>query len=97
MTKEIPAAQKFPAFQTAAVVGKLGGPVEIRDDYPTPKPGVNEILTKVLYTGVCQSGESHGTLLNVILMPWLTCDPIQQIFTPNAALRQVPMVLPSQK
>ncbi|KAI9723536.1 MAG: hypothetical protein M1828_004132 [Chrysothrix sp. TS-e1954] len=55
MKKEITPAPVFPAQQTAAVVPKLGGPVEIRTDYPTPSPGANEVLAKVLYTGVCQS------------------------------------------
>jgi alcohol dehydrogenase, propanol-preferring len=46
----------IPKTQTAAVVTKLGGKVEFRDNYPIPTLGDNEILAKVLYTGVCQSG-----------------------------------------
>jgi D-arabinose 1-dehydrogenase-like Zn-dependent alcohol dehydrogenase len=50
-------ADTIPTKQTVALVRKLGGPVEFVDDYPVPKPGQNEVLAKVLYTGVCQSGE----------------------------------------
>lgn len=46
----------IPSTQTAALVHKLGGQVEFDDNYPVPKPGRNEVLAKVLYTGVCQSG-----------------------------------------
>lgn len=48
-----------PSTQTAALVRKLGGPVEFDESYPVPQPGRNEVLAKVLYTGVCQSGMSH--------------------------------------
>jgi alcohol dehydrogenase, propanol-preferring len=41
-----------PTKQTVALVRTLGGPV---DDYPVPQPGTDEVLAKVLYTGVCQS------------------------------------------
>jgi propanol-preferring alcohol dehydrogenase len=47
----------IPKTQTAALVRELGGPVEFVTDYPVPTPGRNEVLAKVLYTGVCQSGE----------------------------------------
>lgn len=43
--------------QTVALIRKQGGQVEIVDDYPIPSPGANEVLVKILYTGVCQSGE----------------------------------------
>lgn len=46
----------IPTTQTAAVVTKLGGKVEFRDDYPVPTLSQNEVLARVLYTGVCQSG-----------------------------------------
>lgn len=46
-----------PAFQTAATVPKLGGGIKFVHDYPVPKPGHNEVLARVLYTGVCQSGK----------------------------------------
>ncbi|KAK8217570.1 hypothetical protein M8818_001328 [Zalaria obscura] len=46
---------QIPEKQTVALVRTLGGPVELVDDYPVPKPGHNEVLAKVLYTGVCQS------------------------------------------
>jgi D-arabinose 1-dehydrogenase-like Zn-dependent alcohol dehydrogenase len=46
----------IPTRQTAAIVRQQGGPVEFDDDYPVSQPGENEILVKVMYTGVCQSG-----------------------------------------
>ncbi|KIW40393.1 uncharacterized protein PV06_07596 [Exophiala oligosperma] len=45
----------IPTKQTAALVPKQGGPVVFDDDYPVPRPRIDEILVKVLYTGVCQS------------------------------------------
>ena len=42
--------------QTVALVREQGGPVHIVEDYPLPTPGDNEVLAKLLYTGVCQSG-----------------------------------------
>lgn len=47
----------IPQTQTVALVRSLGGEVEFKTDYPVPSPGRNEVLAKVLYTGVCQSGE----------------------------------------
>lgn len=47
----------LPTTQTVALVRTLGGEVEFKEDYPVPTPGPNEVLAKVLYTGVCQSGE----------------------------------------
>jgi D-arabinose 1-dehydrogenase-like Zn-dependent alcohol dehydrogenase len=49
----------IPKTQTVALVNNLGGDVEFRDDYPVPQVGNNEVLAKVLYTGVCQSGETY--------------------------------------
>ena len=46
----------IPQTQTVALVHSLGGQVEFKTDYPVPIPGRNEVLAKVLYTGVCQSG-----------------------------------------
>lgn len=48
---------QIPKTQTVALVSELGGQVEFREGYPVPIPGQNEVLAKVLYTGVCQSGE----------------------------------------
>ncbi|KAL7923774.1 alcohol dehydrogenase [Trichoderma austrokoningii] len=45
----------IPKTQTAATVPKLGGDVVFKNDYPVPQPGPNEILAKILYSGVCQS------------------------------------------
>lgn len=49
-------SEEVPHIQTVALVRELGGDVEFVHDYPTPQPGYNEVLAKVLYTGVCQSG-----------------------------------------
>ena len=46
----------LPTTQTAALVHDFAGLVEFKHDYPVPRPGHNEVLAKVLYTGVCQSG-----------------------------------------
>ncbi|KAL4943708.1 hypothetical protein BDV06DRAFT_220969 [Aspergillus oleicola] len=46
---------EIPQVQTVALVRELGGPVELPEDYPVPVPGTNEVLAKILYTGVCQS------------------------------------------
>ena len=48
----------IPQTQTVALVRDIGGTVEFKTDYPVPTPGRNEVLAKVLYTGVCQSGKS---------------------------------------
>ena len=45
----------IPQTQTVALVRSLGSEVEFQD-YPVPEPKSNEVLAKVLYTGVCQSG-----------------------------------------
>lgn len=47
---------EIPKVQTVALVRQLGGAVEFPADYPVPTPGANEVLAKVLYTGVCLSG-----------------------------------------
>lgn len=51
-------SDEIPQTQTVALVRELGGSVEFREGYPVPTPGPNEVLAKVLYTGVCQSGQS---------------------------------------
>jgi alcohol dehydrogenase, propanol-preferring len=48
--------EQIPRTQVAAVVPKQGGPVEFDENYPVPLPKNDEVLVKVLYTGVCQSG-----------------------------------------
>jgi D-arabinose 1-dehydrogenase-like Zn-dependent alcohol dehydrogenase len=48
---------QIPQTQTVALVSELRGKVEFDDNYPVPVPGQNEVLAKVLYTGVCQSGK----------------------------------------
>lgn len=52
-------SEPLPKTQTAALVRELGGIVEFHDDYPVPVPGHNEVLAKVLYSGVCLSGEYY--------------------------------------
>jgi len=47
---------KIPTTQTVALVRHLVGPMEFVHDYPVRMPGRDEVLAKVLYTGVCQSG-----------------------------------------
>jgi D-arabinose 1-dehydrogenase-like Zn-dependent alcohol dehydrogenase len=47
---------RIPNTQTAAIVRRLGGPIEFVRDYPVRTPSRDEVLAKVLYTGVCQSG-----------------------------------------
>ncbi|PYH45017.1 zinc-dependent alcohol dehydrogenase [Aspergillus saccharolyticus JOP 1030-1] len=68
----------IPQTQTVALVNELGGRVEFREDYPVPTPGHNEVLAKVLYTGVCQSdlhtksgtaASSEGTPITNIKFP----------------------------
>lgn len=49
---------EIPKVQTAALVREIGGPVEFPDNYPVPTPGTNEVLAKILYTGVCLSGKT---------------------------------------
>ncbi|EMC99500.1 hypothetical protein BAUCODRAFT_128317 [Baudoinia panamericana UAMH 10762] len=44
-----------PSQQTVALVRTLGGPVEFVKDYPVKQPSHDEVLAKVLYSGVCQS------------------------------------------
>ena len=54
---------EIPKTQLAATVPKQGGPVVFVEDYPVPTPGENEVLVKVLYSGVCQSGESSDLFI----------------------------------
>ncbi|OJJ64479.1 hypothetical protein ASPSYDRAFT_141539 [Aspergillus sydowii CBS 593.65] len=46
---------EIPKVQTVALVREIGGLVEFPEDYPVPTPGNNEVLAKILYTGVCHS------------------------------------------
>lgn len=54
------APTSIPKTQTVALVTEFGGKVEFKDDYPVPTAKHNEVLAKILYTGVCQSGKLHG-------------------------------------
>ncbi|GAB1203086.1 hypothetical protein APSETT445_001712 [Aspergillus pseudonomiae] len=62
-----------------ALVSELGGDVEFREGYPVPTPGENEVLAKVLYTGVCQSDlhTKNGTAAGP------SGDPITKIKLPH--------------
>ncbi|KAL3490780.1 putative alcohol dehydrogenase [Aspergillus germanicus] len=69
---------EIPQVQIVALVRELGGPVEFVEDYPVPTPGTNEVLAKILYTGVCQSdlhtkngtaAGSDGTPITKIKLP----------------------------
>lgn len=55
----------IPKTQTAAIVSKQGGPVQFDHNYPVSLPRQDEVLVKVLYTGVCQSGEPLSALTNL--------------------------------
>ncbi|KAE8149513.1 alcohol dehydrogenase [Aspergillus avenaceus] len=69
----------IPLTQTVALVSELGGEVEFREGYPVPSPGQNEVLAKVLYTGVCQSDlhTKDGTAAGA------SGDPITEIKLPH--------------
>ncbi|OGM50505.1 alcohol dehydrogenase [Aspergillus bombycis] len=74
-----PTSDPIPSTQTVALVSELGGDVEFREGYPVPTPGENEVLAKVLYTGVCQSDlhTKNGTAAGP------SGDPITQIKLPH--------------
>lgn len=78
----------IPETQTVALVRQLGGRVEFVDEYPVKFPGQDEVLAKVLYTGVCQSGTIHSAKL-LPAMAWLT--DYSQTSTLAQAPQQVPM------
>lgn len=81
---------EIPQTQTVALVRNLGGEVEFKTDYPVPNPGRNEVLAKVLYTGVCQSGMSFLFEPQIILTE-------SQIYTPSPVLQPDQMVTPSRR
>ena len=68
-----------PQTQIAVLVLELGGKVEFKPDYPAPKPGINEVIVRVLYTGVCQRDlhAKNGTSASA------TGDPITTIKFPH--------------
>jgi alcohol dehydrogenase, propanol-preferring len=59
--------------------------VDLKTGYPVPKPGPNEVLLKVLYTGVCQSDlhTKNGTSASA------TGDPITIIKLPHVGGHEV--------
>jgi propanol-preferring alcohol dehydrogenase len=77
-------APSIPRTQTAALVRELGGKVEFKPDYHVPKPGITEVLVKVLYTGSCQSDlhSKNGTAVSA------TGDPITKIKFPHVGGRE---------
>lgn len=83
----------LPQVQTVATVPELGGELKFVHDYPVPKPGQNEVLAKVLYSGVCQSGASSTTFP-------LSCNACKltpsntQTYTPKPV--QLPVQMESQ-
>ena len=92
------APTKIPERQTVALVRELGGPVEFVDDYPVQKPGLDEVLAKVLYTGVCQSGMHHQTFnIKSIVYDFHSINSISQTFIPAQAQPQDPTASPSQQ
>ena len=46
----------IPETQRVALIREQAGPIEFVGDYPVPTLRPDEVLAKVLYTGVCQSG-----------------------------------------
>jgi len=56
-------SEAIPKTQTVAMVEQLGGEVIFKNDYPVPSPANNEVLAKVLYTGVCQSGSARKSVV----------------------------------
>uniref|UniRef100_A0A7E4VQ64 alcohol dehydrogenase n=1 Tax=Panagrellus redivivus TaxID=6233 RepID=A0A7E4VQ64_PANRE len=47
-------AENVPSTQKAAIFDTVGGPIEVRD-IPVPEPSAEEILVKILYSGVCHT------------------------------------------
>lgn len=79
--------EQIPETQTVALVCTLGGNVEFLKQHPVPTPCQNEVLAKVLYTGVCQSGV-HS--LKPVTKNLQLIEP-SQICTPKTAPLLVPM------
>lgn len=55
----------IPETQTVALFEKQGGDIIFKTDYPVSRPGPNEVLVKVLYSGVCQSGKQVPLFFSV--------------------------------
>ena len=81
-----------PDKQLVALVREQGGPVEFVDDYPVQHPGQDEVLAKVLYTGVCQSGTAPQIKMPRCMLLILYI----KISIHELARHQVPMGSPSQ-
>lgn len=47
-------SQSIPETQKAQVIEKTGGPVEFKD-IPVQKPGPDEVLINIKYSGVCHT------------------------------------------
>lgn len=48
------AAEVVPKTHKAAIFDTIGGPIVVRD-VPTPEPGPDQILVKIIYSGVCHT------------------------------------------
>ena len=84
----------IPKTQLAALVWKQGDAVVWDEAYPVPEPKQNEVLVKVLYTGVCQSG---GFSYCRPVLPGGSRLHCHQICIPKMAQLQVPMDCRSPK
>lgn len=60
-------APTIPKTQRVWKVPQQGGDVVLDENYPVPQPGAGQVLVKVLYTGVCQSGEYLDRHLPVLI------------------------------
>ena len=49
-----PMAPQIPEKQWAQVIEKTGGPIDYKE-IPVPKPGPDEVLVNIKYSGVCHT------------------------------------------
>jgi hypothetical protein len=95
------ATSPIPKTQVAATVPKQGGPVKWEENYPVPEPGQGQVLVKVLYTGVCQSGQCCHLMLGTYeqlhrVRPAKAKLTNLQICIPKLAPPLAPMASPSR-
>jgi len=89
-----PTSSEIPKTQTAAIVRKQGGPVEFDHEYPVSEPGPAEILVKVLYTGVCQSGECPQNVKDLSSRGGLVIQSQTGVKTPKNRQEKLSLTLP---
>ena len=67
----------IPKTQRAALhrEQRPGAPVDIMSDYPVPQIQEDEVLAKVLYCGVCQSGRCPLSVAHYGISPYKTLSP----------------------